>query len=52
MAIPRKTVPGLERASSGTLQAVEVSGAGDALSWRTLDVDVYVPSLIERALGH
>jgi hypothetical protein len=52
MAIPRKTVPGLERASSGTLQAVEVSGAGDALSWRTLDVDVYVPSLIERALGN
>jgi hypothetical protein len=51
MAIPRKTVPGLERASLSKLESVVVSPAGDALSWPSLDVDVYVPGLVERAFG-
>jgi hypothetical protein len=51
MAIPRKVIPGLERASAATLANIQVSPAGDALSWPLLDVDVYVPGLVERAFG-
>ena len=51
MAIPRTAVPGLRRASVSTLASVVVSPAGDALSWPALDVDVYVPGLVERVFG-
>lgn len=51
MAIPRTAVPGLQRASASKLASVVVSPAGDALSWPSLDVDVYVPGLVERAFG-
>jgi hypothetical protein len=51
MTIPRAVVPGLERASASKLGAVVVSPAGDALSWPSLNVDVYVPGLVERAFG-
>lgn len=51
MIIPRRIVPGLERASVSALESISVSPAGDALSWRSLDVDVYVPGLVERAFG-
>ena len=51
MSIPRAIVPGLERASASSLEAVVVSPAGDALSWPALDVDVSVPGLVERAFG-
>ena len=51
MAIPRKMIPGLERASTSNIEAIVVSPAGDALSWPSLDVDVYVPGLVERAFG-
>ena len=44
-------MPGLERASVSKLASVLVSPAGDALSWPALDVDVYVPGLVERAFG-
>jgi hypothetical protein len=49
--IPQRLVTGLERASIRDLVTVTVSPAGDALSWRSLDVDVAVPGLIERAVG-
>lgn len=51
MAIPRNAVPGLQRASASSLESIVVSPAGDALSWPSLDVDVYVPGLVERAFG-
>ena len=51
MAIPRKAVPGLERATPVTIESVVVSPAGDALSWPALDVDIYVPGLVERVFG-
>jgi hypothetical protein len=51
MAIPRKIVPGLERASISRMESIVVSPAGDALSWSSLDVDVYVPGPVERAFG-
>lgn len=33
------------------LEATQVSLPGDALSWPSLDVDVYIPGLVERAFG-
>jgi hypothetical protein len=51
MSIPRRIVPGLERASESKVETIVVSPAGDALSWPLLDVDVYVPGLVERAFG-
>ena len=51
MSIPRRLVPGLEQASETTIESIVVSPAGDALSWPSLDVDVYVPGLVERAFG-
>lgn len=51
MMIPRCVVPGLEDMPTTALQAINVSPAGDALSWPSLDVDVYVPGLAERAFG-
>lgn len=51
MLIPRRVVPGLEGHSVSTLALVELSPAGDALSWPTLDVDVFIPGLVERAFG-
>jgi hypothetical protein len=51
MAIPRKAVPGLERATPATIESVVVSPAGDALSWPALNVDIYVPGLVERVFG-
>lgn len=51
MIIPRRIVPGLQKARASALESIEISPAGDALSWRALDVDVYVPGLVERAFG-
>lgn len=51
MAIPRKIIPGLERATESQMEPIIVSPAGDALSWPSLDVDVHVPGLVERAFG-
>jgi hypothetical protein len=51
MAIPRTAVPGLQRASASGIGSIVVSPAGDTLSWPSLDVDVYVPGLVERAFG-
>jgi hypothetical protein len=51
MTIPRNVVPELERASASKIESIVVSSAGDALSWPSLDVDVYVPGLVERAFG-
>jgi hypothetical protein len=51
MSIPRRLVPGLERASEAKMESIVVSPAGDALSWPSLDVDVYIPGLVERAFG-
>ena len=51
MMIPRCLIPGLERQSASVLAAVRLSPAGDAVSWPSLDVDVFVPGLVERAFG-
>jgi hypothetical protein len=51
MTIPRGVIPDLDRAPHSALGAITISPAGDALSWRSLDVDVSVPGLIELAFG-
>ena len=51
MTIPRRIVPGLADVPAAALGSIGVSPAGDALSWPSLDVDVYVPGLVERAFG-
>jgi hypothetical protein len=51
MMIPRRILAELDHAPHSSLEAIGVSPAGDALSWRALDVDVYVPGLVERAFG-
>jgi hypothetical protein len=51
ITVPRKVVPGLVGVSTSALDAISISPAGDALSWPSLDVDVYVPGLVERAFG-
>ena len=51
MTIPRQVVPGLDAVPASALGAIGISPAGDALSWPSLDVDVYVPGLVERAFG-
>ena len=51
MTIPRQVVPGLDAIPASALDAISISPAGDALSWPSLDVDVYVPGLVERAFG-
>lgn len=52
MTIPRRLIPGLERQPASVLESVSVSPAGDALLWSSIDADVYVPGLVERAFGH
>ena len=37
MAIPRAMIPGLESASTSNLEAIQISPAGDALSWPLLE---------------
>jgi len=51
MTIPRQIVPGLEDVPASALGSISVSPAGDALSWPSLDIDVYIPGLVERAFG-
>ena len=51
MMIPRQIIPRLKEAPTSSLEPISVSPAGDALSWPSLDVDVYVPGLVERAFG-
>ena len=49
--IPRRMIPGLEGAAVSVLQSVTISPAGDALSWRSIDADVYVPGLVQQTFG-
>jgi hypothetical protein len=51
MTIPRQIVPGLDDVAASALGTISISPAGDALSWPSLDVDVYSPGLVERAFG-
>ncbi len=52
LAIPRQLLQGLDGATPAQLGGVEILGLGDSLHWDALDVDHYVPSLIEGVFGN
>ena len=51
MTIPRRVIPGHEREPASVLETVVLSPGGDALRWPSLDADVHVLGLVERAFG-
>ena len=51
MLIPIDKVSELSGGSPADLARITVSPLGDALSWSALDVDIYVPGLIEDVFG-
>lgn len=52
LVIPRKLLQGLEGATPDQVAQVEIWGPGSSLHWEALDVDHYVPSLIEGVFGN
>ena len=52
LLIPRKLLQGLENATLEQLSKIEILGPGTSLHWEALDVDHYVPSLIEGVFGN
>ena len=51
LSVPVDRVQGLSEASASQLSEIEVSPSGLALHWPQLDADVYVPGLLQGALG-
>jgi len=51
LTVPVQMMEGLESGSSSQLRAVEVIGEGTVLWWEDLDVQVYVPALVQGILG-
>lgn len=52
LVIPRKLLQGLENSTPAQRAEVEIWGPGSSLHWESLDVDHYVPSLIEGVFGN
>jgi hypothetical protein len=51
LAFPTRLVEGLADASADDLAEIEISPAGLGLHWPRLDVDVYVPALLQGVFG-
>ena len=51
VAIPRTKLEGLQVADAGKLAKIDVLGHGTGLRWPLLDVDHYVPGLLNRVFG-
>ncbi len=51
VTLPRRKIPGLERASRDALVDFDIEGGGAYLHWATLDIDHSVPVLLADALG-
>lgn len=49
--LPRKKLQGLTSATRAQLSSIELVGNGTGLRWPKLDVDHYVPGLLEGVLG-
>ncbi|MHB1552114.1 MAG: DUF2442 domain-containing protein [Vulcanimicrobiaceae bacterium] len=50
VTLPRRRLQGLQNASASELAALEVLG-GEMLHWESLDVDHYIPSLLQGVFG-
>jgi hypothetical protein len=51
LTIPREELEGLENATEAQLSEIQIWGPGASLSWPQLDVDHYVPHLLEHRYG-
>src|SRR5262245_29555468 len=51
MVIPRRTIPEFGEVPTDALKRLTVSVAGDAIACRALDIDIYVPGLVEAIFG-
>jgi hypothetical protein len=51
VTLPRRKIPGLERATIQALRDFTVEAGGAYLHWETLDVDHSVPVLLADAVG-
>ncbi|HTN95643.1 MAG TPA: DUF2442 domain-containing protein [Nordella sp.] len=51
LAVPVHQIEGLAHASSEELAKIEISPAGLGLHWPRIDVDVYVPALLQGVFG-
>lgn len=51
VSIPRVLLQGLEKASPAQLAKVELLGRGTGIHWPLLDVDHYVPGLLNHIFG-
>jgi hypothetical protein len=52
LVLQREKLQGLQNATRPQLRHVEVLGLGTGLHWEDLDVDLYVPALIEGVYGN
>jgi hypothetical protein len=52
LALPIEDLQGLENATAKQLQKVEIFALGTEISFPEIDVDLYVPSLIEGVYGN
>ncbi len=50
--IPREELQGLQSASKEQISDIEILGGGTGLHWPALDVDLYVPSLLQGIYGN
>jgi len=51
LSIPRRKLQGLQAANSSQLARIEILGSGTGLHWPLLDVDHYVPGLLNHIFG-
>lgn len=51
VAIPARKIEGLSEAPMDDLADIEISPSGLGLHWPRLDIDVYVPSLLQGIFG-
>jgi hypothetical protein len=51
VCIPREDLQGLNDAPKQDVAKVEILGQGTGLHWPTLDIDLYVPALLNQVYG-
>lgn len=52
VCIPRENLQGMQGATKQQLSNIEILGKGTGLHWPDLDVDLYVPALLQHIYGN
>ncbi len=52
VAIPREDLQGLQSATKEQISRIEIVGEGTGLHWPALDLDLYVPALLQGIYGN